>query len=361
MHLYKRRVQGGRALAEMDAFEDDWMERVFTARTKGWLLAFTEQGRAHFLSVLDIPEPSRSSRGQSLYALTGADRGDRIVSVVPVESLDDAEKVLLFVSEGGTLKRTKLAEFQNPRAGGIIAAGVKEGDRILEVVLSDERAEVILLTREGRSIRFEEREVPVVGRTAQGVKGIDLKGDDGVVGVVLIRREASVLTLDEGGYGKRTSVSEFPLQKRGGMGTLALPAGEGSRLVGALEVVPGDRVTVVLSSGAISHIEAEGVSEQGRRTRGGKLVELAPGESVVELTRSIESGGGRTSEEAEATGGDAEEGSPEEGSPEPNENVSEAIPEAIQGAVSEATSEDRDSDDTTWGDPQPDLFGRELN
>ncbi|MEX2531949.1 MAG: DNA gyrase subunit A [Gemmatimonadota bacterium] len=288
MHLYRRRVRSGKALAGMENFEDDWLERIFTARTKGWLLAFTEGGHCHFLSVLDVPESARSSRGQSLYALLEAEREDRIVSLVPVDDLSEDERALTFLSEGGIVKQTGIQEFSNPRSGGIIAAGVKDGDRILDVVASDGSAEVMLLTREGRAIRFDEKEISTLGRTAQGVKGIDLKGDDVVVGMVLVRRDAWVLTVSEEGWGKRTPLSEFPLQKRGGLGTMAVPSGaSGGGLVGALEVVSRDEVTLITAGGQVSRVAAADVPEQGRRTRGTRLVSVAKGDRIVEVTRSI--------------------------------------------------------------------------
>ncbi len=284
-HLYRRRVRSQKALAEMEAYDDDWLERVFTARTNGWLLAFTERGRAHFLSVLDIPESSRASRGQSIYGLTHADRDDRIVALVPVEELDEKGKVLLFVSRRGIVKRTGLEEFANPRAGGVIAAGVKEEDEIIEVVLSDERAQVMLFTKHGRAIRFEEKDVSIVGRTAQGVKGIDLRGEDRVIGVVLVRRDAAVLTMSEEGWAKRTPLSDFPLQKRGGLGTIA--GGGGESLVGALEVVGQDELTVVTANGGVTDIHVSAVPEQGRRTRGIRVIEIPTGDRVIEVARSI--------------------------------------------------------------------------
>ena len=288
VHLYRRRVRSGKALAGMENYENDWLERVFTARTRGWILAFTEGGHCHFLSVLDVPESARASRGQSVYALVGGDRSDRIVSLVPVEDLEEAERVLVFVSRGGTVKRTLLSEFSNPRSGGIIAAGVRDGDRILDVVLSDGRAALMLLTRDGRAIRFEEKEVSTMGRTAQGVKGIDLRGDDEVIGMIPVRRQAYVLTVSETGWGKRTPLTEFPLQKRGGLGTLATPSGsQGGGLVGALEVVMGDEVSLVTAGGAVARIRAAEVPEQGRRTRGSRLARIPAGDRVVEVTRSL--------------------------------------------------------------------------
>jgi DNA gyrase subunit A len=291
VHLYRRRVASGKALAGMEAYEDDWLERVFTARTRGWLLAFTEQGQVHFLSVLDVPEGARASRGQSIYALVEAPRDDRIVALVPLEELGEEGRVLVFVSEGGLVKRTDLAEFSNPRAGGIIAAGVNEGDRILDVILSDGRAELMLLTREGRAIRFEEKDVSTMGRTARGVKGIDLKGDDRLVGVVPIRREARILSVTEQGWGKRTPLAEFPLQKRGGLGTLASPvSADAGRVVAALEVVDGDEVSLVSAGGQVTRVPAVDAPVQGRRTRGIRLVKVAGGDRIVEVTRSLTEG-----------------------------------------------------------------------
>jgi DNA gyrase subunit A len=172
----------------------------------------------------------------------------------------------------------------------------------------------MLLTRGGRAIRFEEKDVPLQGRTAQGVRGIGLQDDDAVVGVILVRRDASVFTMTEEGMGKRTALSEFPLQKRGGLGTLAVPAGaSGLGLVGALEVVPGDEVTVVSAGGAVTQLEADKVPEQGRRTRGNRLVRLAAGDRVVEVTHSV--GRGRGGDDAGVPDGGRAAESPAEAGP----------------------------------------------
>jgi DNA gyrase subunit A len=342
VHLYRRRVSGGRALAGMENYPNDWLERVFTARTGGWLVACTEGGRLHTVSVQDVPESARASRGHSIYALADADRADRIVSILPVEDLASEGRLLLFVTRGGLAKRTPLAEFSSARAGGIIAAGVREEDRILEVVLSEGRADVILLTKEGRAIRFPENEIPTQGRTAQGVKGIGLRGDDEVIGVVLVRRDASVLSMSEEGWGKRTPLSEFPLQKRGGLGTLAIPAGgKGGRLVAALEVVPGDEVTVVTAGGEAIPLEAESVPEQGRRTKGGRVVKIAPGDRVSEVTRSV---GSRRED------GDA-------GVEEPESEEADAEEEDNDQAPREAVRATAKPDGRRRAARQPDLFG----
>ena len=287
MHLYRRRIGSGKALAGMDKHEGDFIERLFTARTRGWILAFTAGGHCHFLPVEHLPESGRASRGQSAYSLLpGADRRDRIVAMMPIDDLDQ-DRVLVFVTAKGFVKRTPLAEFSRPRSGGVIAVGVKPGDRVVDVVLSGGDGELMILSRGGRAIRFPETDVPELGRTAQGVKGMNLGVEDRVIGLVVIRREAHVLSVSEGGMGKRTPVAEFPLQKRGGLGNLATPAGpEADPLVGAMEVVEGDEVMLVTAGGQVARVRVERIPAQGRRTRGTRLMELGSGDRVVELTRA---------------------------------------------------------------------------
>ncbi|MGD2044668.1 MAG: DNA gyrase subunit A [Gemmatimonadota bacterium] len=292
MHLYRRRVGSGKALAGMERYEEDYLERIFVARTNGWILTFTESGHCHFLPVADVPESARSSRGQSVYALLeGADRSDRIVSMIPVEDLEEDDRFLVFLSRKGVVKRTPLSDFSNPRAGGVKGAGVKKGDAIRDVAMSDGTAEVMLLSRGGRAIRFPEDEISVVGRTAQGVKGMGLRGDDEVVGMLLIRRDSTVLTVSEDGVGKRTAVSDFPLQKRGGLGTMAVPSGQKSPIVCALEVVEADEVMIVTAGGQVVRAAADSVPVQGRRTQGKPMAEIEGGDRVVEVTRASGRGG----------------------------------------------------------------------
>jgi DNA gyrase subunit A len=292
MHLYRRRVSNGKALAGMERYEDDYLERVFVARTRGWILAFTEHGHCHFLPVLDVPESARASRGQSVYALLGsAGRQDRIVAMIPVDDLTTADRYLVFLSRKGLMKRTPLGDFGNPRAGGVIAAGVRDGDGIVNVALSDGLAEIMLLAASGRAIRFAEAEVPSVGRTAQGVKGIGLKGPDEVVGMLLVRRDANVLTVTEEAMAKRVPVSEFPLQKRGGMGNLVTSAGGGGKMVAVLEVLDADEVMLISAAGRVTQVSSDMIPVQGRRTHGRRIAKLPAGDRVVEVTRT-QSGGG---------------------------------------------------------------------
>jgi len=295
MHLYRRRVSAGKALAGMERYDEDYLERIFVARTQGWILAFTQGGHCHFLSVFDVPESARASRGQSVYALLGADREDRIVSMIPIDDLQAADRYMVFHTHHGLVKRTALGEFANPRAGGVIAAGVRSGDGIRDVSLSDGLAEVMLLSRSGRAIRFPEADIPVVGRTAQGVKGMDIKKGDAVVGMVLIRRDANILTVTDDAQAKRIPVGDFPLQKRGGMGTMVTASGAGDRVVAALEVLDADEIMLISAGGQVSRVAADAIPVQGRRTQGRKILKVAKGDRIVEVTRT-QGGGGEPAE-----------------------------------------------------------------
>ena len=290
VHLYRRRLASGKLLAGMERYPDDYLERLFVARTQGWILAFTEGGHLQFLSVADVPEGGPASRGQSAYALTEGNRADPFAALAQVDNLA-AEGNVVFVTERGTVKRTRLAEFSNPRAGGLAASKVRPGDRIVTVMLSEGGADIMLITRDGRAIRFSERQVPVMGRPAFGVKGIGLRDDDVVVAALLIRREGTVLAVTGRGWGRRTAVHDYPLRKRGGLGVLMpAPGGGKGKLAGAIEVLDQDAVMLVTAAGRITQVTAGSVPVTGKGARGKRLVRVAVGDRVVKVTRS--QGGG---------------------------------------------------------------------
>mgnify|MGYP006410800753 FL=1 len=211
--------------------------------------------------------------------------------MIPVDNLSVEGRFLVFLSKLGTMKRTSLSEFSNARANGIKAAGVKGGDVILDVAMSDGTAELMLLSRSGRAIRFPEEQISIVGRTAAGVKGMSLK-DDEVIGMLLIRRDSTVLTVSEDGLGKRTPIDDFPLQNRGGMGNLFTPtSGDVSPIVCALEVMEADEVMIITAGGQVTRAAADSVPVQGRRTQGKSMVAIPEGDRVVEVTRASGRGG----------------------------------------------------------------------
>ena len=285
MPLWRRRVSGGRAALAAERSTDDFLEHVFVASTRDTLVFFTDGGQAHALAVRDVPEAGRTSRGRSLTQLISIERAARIAALVPVSDFTE-DRMLLFLTRSGTVKRTTLDQFANVRSGGIAAIKLQSDDSLLDVQISDGGNDVVLVTRAGRAIRFPEADVPVMGRTAQGVKGMQLRDKDAIVGMVVVRRDATLSTVTDQGFAKRTPVGEYPVQKRGGMGTITLDVNEKSgQLVAAKEILEGDELMVISASGAATRVTADEIPVQGRATQGKRVLAVSPGDRVVEVSR----------------------------------------------------------------------------
>ena len=285
MHLYRRRMTTGTPLAAMDRFPGDYLERVLVARTRGWLLCFTDRGHVHFLRVEDIPEGALGSRGRSVWALLGADRHDTIVAIRSVDDLTD-DRYLTFATRLGLVKRTRLGEFAGAKSGGVIAVRVRDGDAILDVALTSGDDEILLVARGGRGVRFPEEEVPLMGRLAQGVKGMALRDRDEVTALVAVKREAAVLVVTELGFATRSPLSDFPLRKRGGLGVLAAALDDGTgRVAGALEALDDDNVMLLSAGGGLLGLSVDDVALRRRNARGDQVVSLGPGDRIVQVTR----------------------------------------------------------------------------
>ena len=291
VHLHQRRVASGKELARMDRYEGDYLERAIVARTRGWLLLFTRSGKVWRLRVDDVPEGAIASRGRSAYGLLDAPARDDVVSLVPVDDLAGERsdvRYVVFATRQGMVKRTRLDRYARPKAGGLVAAGVRDGDEVLDVAVTTGAAELMFLTHCGRAIRFPEAQVPVAGRSARGVKAIGLRAGDYVVGMAALVRETTVLTVTEDGAGKRTAVADFPLQKRGGLGARVLPERGGGRLAGALEALDDDGIMMVSAAGRAHWLTAGSVAVTRRSSRGRQLAHLGPGDRIVDCTRALE-------------------------------------------------------------------------
>ncbi len=306
MPLWRRRIGAGKAALAAERSTDDFLEHVFVASTADTLVFFTNKGQAHALAVRDVPEGGRTSRGRSLAQSITVERGSSIAALVSVSEFTE-DRLLLFLTRDGMVKRTSLEQFSNVRAGGINAIKLQESDSLLDVQVSDGRNDVVLVTREGRAIRFPENDVPVLGRATQGVKGIQLRKDDVIVGMVVVRREATLCTVTEQGYAKRTAITEYPVQRRGGMGTITLDVSDRSGpLVAAKELLEGDELMVISASGAATRLAASEVPEQGRATQGKRVLQLGEGDRVVEVSRVAKERENESSAE-EAPGAEEEE------------------------------------------------------
>lgn len=289
VHLHTRRVAAGKELARMDRYEDDFMERAVVARTQGWLLLFTKSGRVWHLRVDDVPEASLASRGRSAYGLLEAPPRDPVVAVVPAEDLSD-DRCLVFATRQGMVKRTRLRQYARPKAGGLAALNVRDGDETLDVALAGDGAELLFATRRGRAIRFPASQVPVSGRTTQGVKAVGLRAGDYVVAMAALVRETTILAVTEDGTSKRIAVDDFPLQKRGGLGTRLLPERDARRLAGALEALDDDGVMVVSAGGRTLWLAAGSVPVTRRNAQSRPLMTLDAGDQVAEVVRALPPG-----------------------------------------------------------------------
>ncbi len=263
--LYRRRMQSGKPLAGMERYDQDHVERLFIADTHDTLIVLAQDGKAHALPVLEIPETGRSSRGRAIAQLL--DLEDDVPAALLSAPADfPSDRFLLFATAAGTVKKTSLDQFSNLRAGGITAIKVRDDDRIVDVRLTDGTSDVVLVTAQGRAIRFPEEEVPAMGRAAQGVKGIGLRRGDRVVALLTARRDGQLCTVTQRGYVQRSPVEEFSLQRRGGLGSVAMKitAATGP-VVTARELFPGEDLVVVTEGGEPRVVGAETMAGKGKK------------------------------------------------------------------------------------------------
>ena len=285
MHLYRRRTAAGLAMAAMERYRGDYLETVVVARTQGWLLSFTSKGKVYFLRVEEVPEGSRAARGKSIWALLGIDRRDPIVAIRPIEDLTE-DRYVAFVTRAGLAKRTRLNEYSNPTPAGIIAMRLRPDDTVLDVHDTSGDTEFLLVTRQGRALRFPEREVPVMGRVALGVKGIGLRGEDEVVAFIAAMREAPILLVNEQGAGKRTPLADFPIRKRSGLGVSAMATRDCAHgIVGALEGLDDDRVVLLSAGGVATGATVGSVALKPRTAPAQRVVSPGVGDRIVGVTR----------------------------------------------------------------------------
>ncbi|HUP01885.1 MAG TPA: DNA gyrase subunit A [Gemmatimonadota bacterium] len=286
---YRQQRRGGRGITGMGTKEDDWIEHLFIATTHDYLLCLTDRGRCHWLRVYDIPQGGRASRGRPIVNLLELAAENQIAAVISVREFDDAHYVVM-ATEQGTVKKTVLSAYGNPRRGGIIAINVGENDRLIDAQLTDGTNDLILATKKGQAIRFHEEEVRDMGRVAQGVKGITLQGKkDGVLGMVVVRNEKNALfAVTENGYGKRSRISDYRVTHRGGKGIKTLrPTPKTGNLVAVKEVVEQDELMIVTTGGIIIRFPVLGVRIMGRATQGVRLINLEEGHKVGDVARVV--------------------------------------------------------------------------
>ncbi|NIQ93035.1 MAG: DNA gyrase subunit A [Desulfuromonadales bacterium] len=313
--LYRAQRRGGKGKTGMTTKDEDFVERLFIASTHSYILIFTDQGRMHWLKVHEIPQGGRAARGKAIVNLLQLNPDEKVMTVLPVKDFTEGQYIIT-ATRKGTVKKTDLMAYSNPRSGGIIALTVDEDDSLIAARLSDGQRDIFLASRNGKAIRFREADVRAMGRTARGVRGMSLEGDDELIGMEVVSdsTSATLVTVTRNGYGKRTALDEYRTQSRGGKGIITIKTTERNGKVVDIKLVDEDSdLMFITDRGKVLRTRVGMLSIIGRNTQGVRLMVLEPEERIVAVAKLAEKDeeedGDKEAEEAVAEGGDAEEAS----------------------------------------------------
>ena len=285
---YRSQKRGGKGLTAMNTREDDFVEHLFVTSTHDYIMFFTTTGRVFRLKAYEIPEAGRTAKGMAIVNLLQLGQGEKIAAVIPVHDYND-ELFVLMATRNGLIKKTKLSEYSNIRKTGIQGITLKEDDELIDVRITDGNTSIIMVTRQGMSIRFKEEEVRAVGRTSMGVKGINLSKDDKVVGMEPIKNDEDyILAITENGFGKRTEVEEYREQARAGKGILTYKTtAKTGHIIGVKIVNDKDDVMLITDTGVVIRINVKDISVLGRNTQGVTLMRTSDGGKVVNIAKIL--------------------------------------------------------------------------
>ncbi len=287
--LYRAQRRGGRGKTGMTTRDEDFVEDLFIASTHNYVLVFTSKGRVYWLKVYDIPQAGRTAKGKAIVNVVNMASDEHVAAVLPVKEFIEGKNIIK-ITRNGTVKKTELMAYSNPRAGGIIAMGLDEGDELIEARVTEGNQDIFIGTKNGMTIRFHEDEARPMGRTAVGVRGIRLEKGDEVVGMEVINPGAAILTVAEHGYGKRTSTEEYRIQGRGGVGVITMKVTDKTGPVVAIkQVTDTDEIMVISDGGKIIRMKVKDVSVIGRNTQGVRLITLDENEKVTAVAKLVES------------------------------------------------------------------------
>jgi DNA gyrase subunit A len=285
---YRSQRRGGKGRIGMRTREEDFVSQLFVASTHAYIMIFSDRGRAYWLKVHEIPDVGPDGRGKAIANLVSMEEGERIAAMIAVKEFEP-DKYVVMGTRRGVVKKTELAAFSNPRAGGIIAMGVEDGDAVIAVQISDGKGEIFIGTRAGMAIRFPESDVRPMGRSAFGVRGISLRTDDTVVAMEVLRPLGTILTVTERGYGKRTELDEYRLQSRGGLGIINIQTTDrNGQVIGITQVTDDDELMLITEQGQIIRMVTRGIRTIGRATQGVKLIDIEGSDRAVSIARLAE-------------------------------------------------------------------------
>ena len=311
---YRTQNRGGKGAKGSATRDEDFIEHIYVASMHNTMMFFTEMGRCYWLKVYQIPEGTRSSKGRAIQNVIQIDPGDKVRAYINVKNLNDAEFVennyLIMCTKRGIVKKTTLEAYSRPRTNGVNAIVIREGDQLLEVKLTSGNAEVMIATREGRAIRFNESTVRPMGRVSSGVRAISIEDDNEVIGMIAIEQESKedVLVLSENGYGKRTDLDEYRVTNRGGKGVKTINITDKTGKLISIQAVTDDNDLMIINrSGLTIRTSADQIRVAGRATQGVKVIDLREGDSIASVTAVPKT----EEEEAEVTAVEATEGATE--------------------------------------------------
>jgi len=285
---YRNQRRGGKGRIGMRTREEDFVSHLFIASTHAYIMIFSDRGRAYWLKVHEIPDVGPDGRGKAIANLVSMEEGERIAALLAVKEFEP-DKFIVMGTRNGVVKKTELSAFSNPRAGGIIAMGVEEGDAVIAANLSDGKGEIFIATRDGMAIRFKEDDVRPMGRSAYGVRGISLRDADAVVAMEVLTPGGTILSVTEQGYGKRTGLDEYRLQSRGGIGIINIQTSErNGKVIGVAHVSDDAELMLITQQGKILRMAAKDIRTIGRATQGVRLIDIEGEDRAVSIARLAE-------------------------------------------------------------------------
>jgi DNA gyrase subunit A len=285
---YQAQRRGGMGKSATSVKDEDFVEHLLVANTHTTILCFTNLGKVYWLKVYQIPVAGRNSRGRPMVNLLPLEEGERVSSILPVDEYSE-DKFVLMATANGTVKKTSLDQYSRPRSVGLRAVDLVDGDKLVGTAITDGSCDVMLLSSEGKAVRFAESDVRAMGRVSRGVRGMQLPQGHQVIAMLIPEENGYVLTVSENGYGKRTALTEYPTKGRGGKGMIAIQASErNGALVGATQLFEGDEVMLISDQGTMVRTRGDEISIVGRNTQGVRVIRLKEDETLVGLARVAE-------------------------------------------------------------------------
>jgi DNA gyrase subunit A len=284
---YRKQGRGGKGVTGAGTKDDDFIEHMFIASTHQYILFFTDQGKCYWLKVFEIPDAGRAARGRSVLNLVQKDKDENITAFITVKEFSD-NQYLVMATEKGTIKKTVLSAYGNVRKNGINAINLAKGDRLIEVKMTEGNNDLVIGTRNGFAIRFSEKDVRDMGRTATGVRGVRLGKDDKVVGLLVIKRQASILVVTEKGYGKRSDINDYRVTHRGGKGVFTVKANDkNGKMIAMMEAMDEDELVIITTHGIVIRQSMKEIRVMGRNTQGVRVIRLKDGDTIADIAKVV--------------------------------------------------------------------------